>query len=261
MTETRWRREALKTILGGVIEEAAEVARSLVRERFPQARSAWLGGSVARGTATTTSDLDVTVLLDRPPAPLRESLLYDGWPVEVFVHTEKSLAFYCEKDRQRRQPTMMRLVGESIILVDTDGSGARLQESGRAEVAAGPPALPDDELQLLRYTVTDLLEDLIGAESNDVRTVVAAQLWQNAATLLLTGAQRWGGTGKGLLRELEGYDAEHGTHHATAFPEAVRAASVGEADQLVSLVDDVLSQHGGRLFAGFRLSGSTQNTD
>ncbi|TCN33548.1 nucleotidyltransferase-like protein [Kribbella orskensis] len=237
------------------------MARAFVRERFPEARSAWLGGSVARGTATATSDLDVTVLLNGPPAPMRESVVYGGWPVEVFVHTEKSLAYYCEKDRQRRQPTMMRLVGESIILVDTDGSGGRLQESGRAEVAAGPPALPDDELQLLRYKVTDLLEDLIGADGNDVRTVVAALLGQDAAVLLLTGAQRWSRTGKGLLRELAAYDGEHGTNHASAFPAAVRAASAGEADQLIDLADGVLAQNGGRLVDGFRLSGSTRDAD
>ncbi|MFC0627973.1 nucleotidyltransferase domain-containing protein [Kribbella deserti] len=72
--------------------EALEVAARLVGERFPGALAAWLGGSVARGTATRTSDLEITVLLAGPPAPYRESLEYGGWPVELFVHTEASLA-------------------------------------------------------------------------------------------------------------------------------------------------------------------------
>ncbi|MGH3996239.1 MAG: nucleotidyltransferase domain-containing protein [Pseudonocardiaceae bacterium] len=46
-----------------------EVARRLVAEWFPQARTAWVGGSVARGDETSNSDLDVTVLLEGPPAP------------------------------------------------------------------------------------------------------------------------------------------------------------------------------------------------
>lgn len=187
-----------------MFDEAVDLARQLVKERYPQARAAWLGGSVARGTATATSDLDITVLLPGPPAPLRESLQYDAWPVELFVHTETSLATYCEKDRQRRQPSMMRLVGETIILIDTDGSGARLQESGKAQILAGPPPLSDNELQMLRYKITDLLDDLIGADSNDVRTAIASILWQEAAALLLTGARHWTGTGKGLLREPRG---------------------------------------------------------
>lgn len=239
-----------------MLDEAVDLARQLVKERYPQARAAWLGGSVARGTATSTSDLDITVLLPGPPAPLRESLQYDAWPVELFVHTETSLATYCEKDRQRRQPSMMRLVGETIVLLDTDGSGARLQESGKAQILAGPPTLSDNELQMLRYKITDLLDDLIGADSNDVRTAIASILWQEAAALLLTGVRHWTGTGKGLLRELAAYDADHTTNYATALPAAMRAAANGKPETLTATTEAILEQHGGRLFAGFQLSGS-----
>lgn len=238
-----------------MIDEAVKQARELVRERYPQARAAWLGGSVARGTRSATSDLDITVLLAGPPAPLRESLQYGDWPVELFVHTESSLAHYCEKDRHRRQSTMMRLIGETIVLLDTDGSGARLQASGQAQVLAGPPPLSENELAMLRYKVTDLLYDLIGADSNDVRIAVASVLWQDAATLLLTGAQHWTGTGKGLLRELAAYDAKNSTDYATALPVAVRAAADGSPEAMTTTVDAILEPHGGRLFAGFQLSG------
>jgi predicted nucleotidyltransferase len=236
--------------------DGLEVARKLVADRFPEARAAWLGGSVARGTATETSDLDVTVLLAGAPAPMRESLEYCGWPVEVFVHTEESLRHYCEKDRQRRQPTMMRLVGESVVLLDVDGSGTRLREACLAEVQAGPPALSETELGMLRYRVTDLLEDLVGAADNDVRTVVASVLWQEAAALLLTGERRWTGTGKGLLREIAGYDEAYGTCHASALPAAVRSAVQGDIAPLTAQVDTILAPYGGRLFAGFQLAGT-----
>jgi predicted nucleotidyltransferase len=224
-----------------------DVARELVLELYPEARAAWLGGSVARGDATPTSDLDITVLHDGPSK--RRSLEYGGWPVELFVHNEKSLRYFADKDQARRQPTMMRLVGESVVLVDADGSGARLQQEFVAEVAAGPKPLSADELSLLRYTITDLLEDLAGAVG-DVRLAVASVLWQEAARLLLTGAGHWSGTGKGLLREVTTYDVAHGTDHATALLDGVRALD----DRLVLAVDRVLAEHGGRLFAGFELS-------
>ncbi|MDX6259043.1 MAG: hypothetical protein QOH84_731 [Kribbellaceae bacterium] len=235
--------------------EAVEIARRLVKERYPQARAAWLGGSVAQGTATSTSDLDITILLPGPPAPLRESLRYADWPVELFVHTADSLAHYCEKDRQRRQPSMMRLIGETIVLLDTDGSGIRLQASGKAQLLAGPPPLSPHDIAMLRYKISDLLEDLIGADSNDVRTAVASVLWQEAATLLLTGAQHWTGTGKGLLHELHAYDATHATDFATSLPAALRAATTGSPELLITTTDSILKPYGGRLFAGFQLSG------
>jgi len=233
-------------------EKAAEIARRLVVEQFPDARAAWLGGSVARGDASPTSDLDITVLLDGPPAPLRKSLEYGGWPVELFVHTEKSIAFYSGKDQQRRQPTMARLVGESVVLLDTDGSGARLQQACLAEVAAGPVPLSPDELDLLRYMITNLLDDLADASGN-IRTAICSVLWQDAARLLLTGAGQWSGTGKGLLREVMAYDESQGTDHATALMDGVRA----EDDRLVEEVDRILQPYGGRLFGGFELAGTT----
>ncbi|MFF0268616.1 nucleotidyltransferase domain-containing protein [Kribbella sp. NPDC004536] len=224
-----------------------DVARKLVLELYPDARAAWLGGSVVRGDASPTSDLDITVLHDGPS--WRRSLKYGRWPVELFVHNEKSLRYFADKDQARRQPTMMRLVGESVVLVDADGSGARLQQEFLAEVAAGPEPLSADELKLLRYTVTDLVEDLAGA-AGDVRLAVASVLWQEAARLLLTGSGRWSGTGKGLLREVLAYDVACGTDYAPALLDGVRSTD----DRLVAVVDRILAAHGGRLFDGFELS-------
>jgi predicted nucleotidyltransferase len=229
--------------------EPKHIALRLVTEQFPAARAAWLGGSVVRGNASPTSDLDITVLLDGPPAPMRKSLEYGGWPVELFVHTEKSLAYFSGKDQDRRQPTMMRLVGESLILLDTDGSGVRLQQACLAEVAAGPAPLTRTELDLLRYTITNLLDDLSDAVGNE-RTAIASVLWQDAARLLLTGAGHWSGTGKGLLREVVAYDSTHGTEHAEALMHGVRA----DDDSLAEAVDDILAAYGGRLFDGFELA-------
>jgi hypothetical protein len=232
-----------------MVKDAARTARQLVAEQYPDARAAWLGGSVVRGEASPTSDLDITVLLSGPPAPMRRSLEYGGWPVELFVHTEDSLEYFRDKDQQRRQPTMMRLVGESIVLLDTDGSGARLQKDCLDEIAAGPRPLTTAELDLLRYTVTNLVDDLADATTGDVRTAVASVLWQDAARLLLTGSRHWSGTGKGLLRELTAYDEAHGTDHARAL-----VAGVRDTAALVEEVDSILDQYGGRLFDGFELA-------
>jgi predicted nucleotidyltransferase len=226
-----------------------DLARQLVLELYPEARAAWLGGSVVRGDASPTSDLDITVLLDGPPAPRRKSLEYGGWPVELFVHTEKSLRYFADKDQLRRQPTMMRLVGESVVLVDTDGSGARLQQECLAEVAAGPEPLSVEELNQMRYGITDMLDDLVGG-TDDVRLAISTVLWQEAARLLLTGSGHWSGTGKGLLRELKAYDVAHGTDHAAKLLDGVRASD----DRLVVAVDDILAAYGGRLFSGFELA-------
>jgi hypothetical protein len=109
--------------------------------------------------------------------------------------------------------------------------------------------LTTEELDLLRYIVTNLVDDLAGASTDDVRTAIASTLWQDAAKLLLTGSGHWFGTGKGLVRELNAYDEQHGTDHARAL-----LAGVRDTDALVEEVHGILDQFGGRLFAGFELA-------
>lgn len=233
-----------------------DTARGVVADRFPEARAAWLGGSVVRGDATSTSDLDITVLLAGPPAPYRHSILVEDWPVELFVHTETSLDHYRGADRARRQPSIMRLVGESVVLVDRDGSGARLQRELAAEVAAGPPPLSEEELASARYAVTDLLMDLEGAQRADERDAVACRLWEQAGALLLTGSGRWTGAGKGLVRELRAYDEACGSAYVDGLLGGLRDTLAGDIGPLVEVCEVILAAHGGRLFDGHRLGGT-----
>ncbi|MDF8262892.1 nucleotidyltransferase domain-containing protein [Luteipulveratus flavus] len=246
------------------LEESAERARSLVQQRFPAAHAAYLGGSVVRGTATATSDLDVTVVLDGPPAPYRESLLDGDVPVELFVQTQESLRHFREQDQQRRQPSTARLVCESVVLL-----GDELAEALRAEcageVAAGPEPLSQKEIDGQRYALTDLLDDLVGAVDPAERAVLGALVWERSARLLLGLERHWQGSGKGLLRELRAYGsgspATEGTGASQGDILAARLSDLpGRADRTDDLVEvsgQVLDRCGGRLFAGYRLGGSS----
>ncbi|CAN5157258.1 hypothetical protein BH09ACT8_BH09ACT8_54870 [soil metagenome] len=222
-------------------------------QRFPQARAAWLGGSIASGTTTSTSDLDITVLLDGAPAPYRYSDVADSWPVEFFVQTEGSLLDFCAQDRLRRRPTTMRLVGSAMVLVDRDGSGQRLQDMLQRMDELGPPAALPEEIERRRYAVTDLLADL-EAGTGDEALAVAATLLREAGDLLLVTHRRWSGSGKWLLREIEALDHDLGTHHAGQLMFGLRSAATDDALPMHEAVRDILDQAGGLLFSGYRLT-------
>jgi hypothetical protein len=224
------------------------VARDLVTERFPDAVQAWLSGSTVLGGATATSDLDVTVLLDETEVR-RESLTYDEWPVELFIHTETSIYTFVAKDLGRRRPTMARLVGQGIPLVPF-GGGAEVRADCRGVIAAGPPALSHDQLSLLRYGLTDLVDDLSGVASGPEATAVAVEVWRQSAELALGAARHWSGGGKWLVRELVSLDVDL----AGRLDAALRTALAGETGPLVEEAQAVLDRCGGRLWEGFRLS-------
>lgn len=236
------------------LDDAVAFARELVRERYPHARAAWLGGSVAAGEATSTSDLDVTVLLDGEPAPMRTSTTVDGIPVELFVHTAESLQHYRAEDRDRRRPTTARLVAGSIRLLGAEQAAADEEARSRAELAAGPPAVELAEIDVQRYAVTGLRDDLRGCSEPTERMVIAAELFAWAARLLLLRDRCWHGSGKGLLRELRDRDETAQDDLGERLVQGLSAAA-HEPRALLDAVESVLEHCGGPLFDGFALAG------
>lgn len=57
-----------------------DAAHAVVEEHHPDARAAFLGGSVVTDRRTVTSDLDVVILLHGTPAPYRLNVHAHGWP-------------------------------------------------------------------------------------------------------------------------------------------------------------------------------------
>ena len=234
------------------LDDAVTTARELVAGRFPEARAAWLAGSVVSGTATATSDLDVTVLLPGPPAPFRESLEYDGWPVELFVHSRETVARWIAMDLERRRPTLVRLISSGVVLLDVDGAGLALAEECADLLAAGPGPLSDAGRDTMRYGLTDLLDDLADSIEPVMTAAVAFATWEVAVRLLLAADGRWWGTGKWLVHELREYDAAHATSYSLRLHAGLAAAIDRDPVLLTVVVEEILEGAGGRLWAGYR---------
>jgi hypothetical protein len=230
--------------------DALVAARTLVATRFPEAVQAWLAGSVTTGTATQTSDLDITVLMESTVVR-RESLVYDGWPVELFVHEHRSVRHFVEKDLARRRPTMPRLVATGIPLV-AGGGGTDLLAYCERVLREGPGPLEAGDLDRARYGLTDLLDDLRGGGGADLVTAVAVEVWRETAELVLAAHEHWGGTGKWLVRELADLDDREGTSYGAELHVALRSAVSGDVAALAEMARRVLGLVGGPLWTGYR---------
>ncbi|MFI6323127.1 cupin domain-containing protein [Nonomuraea sp. NPDC050556] len=220
--------------------DEVSAARALVEERFPEASMAFLAANEAR---TATSDLDVVVVLPGLGLPYRSSVRWRGWPVELFVHGETSLAAYLERDFARRQPSLPRMCGFGEVLADASGRAKGLQELLRRRVEAGPG--PSD-LDGRRYGLTDLLDDLTGGGDPAEQAMVRWRIVESSARLALAAAGRWEGTGKWLVRELRALDPSLADALLSAHDDPVRLAAVAGG---------VLEGAGGRLWEGYHADG------
>jgi len=231
--------------------EVALVAKQLVREMFPQARAALLAGSAARGSMTTTSDLDIVVVLSGPPAPYRETIHYEDWTVELFVRDEASLTCWYEREVSAFHPVLATMIASGVVLRD-QGGASQLQEEASAILDSGPRPLTDDELASRRYALTDNLLDLEVVEHDvDEHDAVASLVLSRTAELFLLSSGSWLGTGKWLVRRLR----ETNSEVATELMSAHRVAIVsGNSSRLIAVADLVLNRVGGRMTEGYKVS-------
>ncbi|MFJ9944680.1 nucleotidyltransferase domain-containing protein [Streptomyces erythrochromogenes] len=84
-------------------------ARRLAAECFPDALSVVLAGSVASGRATTTSDLDIAVLIADGGETRRDTLRFEERVVELFIHTRADLGELFAADAASRRGVMQHM--------------------------------------------------------------------------------------------------------------------------------------------------------
>ncbi len=95
-----------------------EIAKKVVKDKYPSCDGALMAGSIVRGEGTITSDIDLVVFDDDLDSAYRESYYFDGVPVEAFVHSKKSFEHYFDLDCKNKTPSLPFMVIESVVIQD-----------------------------------------------------------------------------------------------------------------------------------------------
>ncbi|WDL97178.1 nucleotidyltransferase domain-containing protein [Alicyclobacillus sp. ALC3] len=167
--------------------------------------------------------------------------------IETLMHNRTTYKHYFETDRQRGRPSLPHMFATGIVLVD-DGTASEIQLEAQHLLDAGPPEFNLRDVGFLRFVITNHLLDLEGGLSplNAVFTVndVANALQE----LVLRSHGRWIGKGKGIIRALGDYDQTF----AKRFEQTFHGFYINhDVQEVVTFVDTVLEEYGGRLFEGY----------
>jgi hypothetical protein len=233
----------------GARVDPLEAAAEILSTRYPGADSLLLAGSITRGEATATSDLDLVVLFPKLPRSFRESFVHRGWPVEVFAHDDETIEyFFLEQDLKSGVGSMLWMVHDGIPVPRTTALNGRIKAHADELLAAGPPSWSAAETDYSRYTITGQLDDLVAPRNDGEYRAIVAQLFHLLANHYLRSRRQWGAHSKTLPRRLARVDAAL----AARFDAAFDAAFLGEPATLFAVADEILAPEGGRLFDGYR---------
>ncbi|ANU25543.1 nucleotidyltransferase domain-containing protein [Planococcus versutus] len=229
-----------------------EAAKQFVNKQFPHCEDALLAGSVVRGEATETSDLDIVIFDQQHHSSYRESLIDFGWSIEVFVHNLTSYKEYFSDDYERARPSMPRMVAEGLVLKDKGAIGA-IKKEAKELLDKGPKEWSPGIITTKRYFITDTLDDFIGCNNRAEEIFIANALAELVSEFVLRTNKRWIGASKWVIRSLRHYDVEFTNCFVEAFDDFYKN---GDKQKIIQLVDGVLQLYGGRLFEGFSLGKS-----
>ncbi len=224
-----------------------------VGKYFPNCQGALLAGSVIRGEATITSDLDIIIFDDKFSDSYRESVIDFGWAIEVFVHTLISYRQYFKLDYERGRPSLPRMVREGMILRDK-GIVASIKKEAERLLEMGPEEWPLETITVKRYFLTDALDDFKGASDRAEEIFIANTLAELASEFVLRTNREWIGASKWIIRSLRSFDEEFAERFVEAFDLFYKN---GEKDLVIQLIETILEPHGGLLFDGFSLGKPT----
>ena len=223
----------------------------VIASRYPTAAVTFLCGSVLRGQATATSDLDLVVVYARLEAAYRESFVHAGWPVEAFVHDLETLRyFFFEADRATGVPMLPDMVVGGVPLPQENDLARSVRALAKEAVAAGPRQWTEKELAASRYMITNLVDDIRSPRSRVELTATGTLLYSAVADHFLRSQRLWSARGKTIPRHLESVAPAFAARFVVAFAELFTHS---HAEPVIQLCDEVLAPSGGRLFEGFKV--------
>ena len=226
---------------------AIEAAQQFIAQYFPHCDGALLAGSVVRGEATETSDLDIVVFDHTRMASYRESIVAFGWAIEVFVHNLTSYKQYFHEDYKRARPSMPRMVSEGIVLKD-NGILDGIKNEAKLLLDKGPEEWTEQTVKIKQYFITDALDDFIGCSNKAEELFIANALAELVSEFVLRTNRQWMSHSKWVVRALLQHDEAFTLHFIQAFDIFYKT---GNKQHIIQLVNNVLEPFGGKYFDGF----------
>lgn len=224
------------------------VASNLIEERFPDAACAFVAGSIVTGHGTPSSDIDLIVFYtDETRESYRDSIIYEGWPVEIFVHNPKSQDYFMAQDLDNGQCSTLTMVITGIVIGNEAVAQSR-KDKAASLMAQGPNPWTKEKIDNKRYFLSDLLDDLHHPKDPDYVPAILAEIFIRLGDFYLRAQNEWSGDGKQLIKIMKKNHAEFAHRYLRAFEKAQQ----NDIQPLEDLMQEVLSPYGGFLFEGYK---------
>jgi hypothetical protein len=226
-----------------------KIGQQAVKEYYPDASVALLAGSWLRGEATATSDVDIVVLYDETfQSPHRKSVTFQDTPIEFFVHNPSANGYFLHQDWDSGTSILINMMLQGVVFPEITPLATQRIAIAQKIYHAGPRPLTHDEIDMRRYFIGDLMDDLAEPRNEIERQFMLGLWFQKIADFYLLANNRWSGTGKHLPRILHASGLEKSKDILQIY-----LSNIGDPDYqaIKACTLSVLSSFGGKLWHNY----------
>jgi hypothetical protein len=223
-----------------------EIILKLKNERYPDAKTIFWAGSLSKSPDNVGSDLDLIIIYKKLERAYREAFIYENVPIDAFIHDEATLRYFFKNiDQSSLILGLPAMIAEGIELPNTTEFGNQFKEEARVILASDPP-ITDEQLNMRRFFITDLLDDLKVSKDKHEKMAIAFRLYKDLAEFYLLSNKKYLASGKHLPRFLQKLNPEIAKEFGNVFD------NYQDIDNLISFARKILKPYGGLLWDGFR---------
>lgn len=224
--------------------------QKLIKERYVDAKALFWAGSVSEGLGTSASDLDLVIVFEEVANAYREAFVYDGWPIDAFIHDLDTLRYFCGKlEASDGKPALINMILQGQEILAQNSLSIEAKVIAADALANGPDAWNQAQIDKERFLITDILDDIKSPKNKEEQITSAVHLFEPLLQFYFRAATKWTASGKSLMRLLKQENPELAEEWTAAFESLVKT---GDSTAVETVVTKILEPYGGYLWDGFR---------
>lgn len=244
MTKNNMRNEPLPTI------------QKLIKERYVEAKAVFWAGSVAANQGTSASDLDLVIVFEKVAHAYREAFIYDGWPIDAFIHDLDTLRYFCGKlEASDGKPALINMILTGREILEPNEFSSEAKTIAEQSSVKGPDSWSQEQMDKERFFITDILDDIKFPKNKEEQIISAVHLFEPLLQFYFRGRKEWAASGKSLIRLFKSENPELAEEWTIAFESLVKT---GDSTAVETVARKILAPHGGCLWDGFRSDAPTE---
>lgn len=161
-------------------DRAVEEAEAFIRATW-RVNGIVVAGSIIRGEAGPTSDLDIFVVHGEPWR-VRAQKRFAGVPTEIFVNPPERIRGYFKNEHSAGRPSTAHMFSTGVALPGAEEIVTELVREAR-ESLARPIVVTSAELEAKRYAVVDMLDN--ARDTNDTDPAMTRLLLADAVQQII----------------------------------------------------------------------------